>query len=209
MTPPPPGPRPFAPTPPVVLGLIGGIAAGKSAVAECFARHGLVRIDADQEARAAAAEPAVLAQIAAEFGPELVVDGRLDRAAAARVVFADPAARTRFEAILHPRIRERILAALAAAKAAGRSALLDAPLLLEGGLVAWCDRVVFVEADAATRRARAAARGWADGEWERREAAQLPVAEKRARADFVVRNDGTLDDTARQVSEYLDALATP
>jgi dephospho-CoA kinase len=193
----------------VVLGLIGGIAAGKSAVAECFERHGLARIDADAEARAAAGEPEILARIAAEFGPELVVEGRLDRAAAARVVFADPAARARFEAILHPRIRQRILAALAAAKAAGRSALLDAPLLLEGGLVAWCDRVVFVEADAATRRARAAARGWADGEWERREAAQLPVAEKRSRADFVIRNDGSLDDTARQVSALLATLVTP
>jgi len=201
-------PAPFRPRTPVVIGLLGGIAAGKSAVAGLFAARGLVVVDADQEARQVAADPAVLAEVARQLGPGLVVDGQLDRAATSALVFQDPAARGRLEAIFHPRIRARVLQALDAARATGRSVLLDAPLLLEGGLIAWCDHVVFVDAAAAVRAARAAARGWAAGELARREAAQAPLADKRARADSVVQNDGDLTTTEAQVAELLDRLAT-
>lgn len=207
MPPPTLEPAPFRPTPPVVVGLLGGIAAGKSAVAACFATHGLVAIEADAIARQVSAEPAVLAELRREFGAEIVRDGALDRARLAQRVFAEPAARGRLEAILHPRIRARILAELAAARAAGQSVLLDAPLLLEGGLIDFCDVVVFVAAATAVRQARAAARGWAAGELERREAAQAPLAEKQRRAAHTIDNDGSLADTARQVAEFLTSLA--
>lgn len=200
-------PAPFRPRTPVVIGLLGGIAAGKSAVARLFAAHGLQVVDADGEARQVAAEPAVLDEVARQLGPGLVVDGKLDRAAAGALVFRDPAARSRLEAIFHPRIRARVLQALDAARAAGRSVLLDAPLLLEGGLIAWCDHVVFVDAAAPVRAARAAARGWAAGELARREAAQAPLADKRARAGFVVQNDGDLAASAAQVAALLGQLA--
>ncbi len=199
--------HPFRPPNPVVIGLLGGIAAGKSTVAAMFARHGLVHVDADAEARAVAEEPATLAEIGAAFGPAVVAGGRLDRAAMAERVFTDAAARARLEAIMHPRIRARILAALAAARARGRSVLLDAPLLLEHGLIAECHHVVFVDADEGTRAARARDRGWAAGELARRQAAQAPLAEKMARASRVIHNDRGLDETARQVAEYLDELA--
>ncbi len=208
MPPPTQEAAPFRPTPPVVVGLVGGVAAGKSAVAGCFLSHGLAVVDADAIARETSAEPAVLAELQREFGAGIVRDGALDRAAMAQRVFADPATRGRLEAILHPRIRARILAELAAARAAGQSVLLDAPLLLEGGLVAWCDHVVFVAAPAAVRAARAAARGWAPGELERREAAQAPLGEKLARAAHTIDNGGSLADTARQVAEYLATLAS-
>ncbi len=198
--------RPFRPATPVVIGLVGGIAAGKSTVATLFAARGLHHVDADVQARLAAAEPAILAELAAAFGPSVVAGGGLDRAAMAQVVFADEGARARLEAILHPRIRARILAELAAAKARGDSVLLDAPLMIETGLVEVCDWVVFVDCDDTERRRRARARGWPAGELQRRQAAQLPLAEKRARATHHVDNGGDLAATARQVDAVLTAL---
>lgn len=199
-------PQPFRPAPPLVIGLLGGIAAGKSAVASLFAAHGLLHVDADRLSRSCSEEPATLAEIAAAFGPELIAGGRLDRAALADLVFTDAQKKLRLEAILHPKIRARILCELAAAKAAGRSVLLDAPLLLEGGLIEFCDHAVFVATTVATRRARAAARGWSDAELARREAAQAPLAEKMARAAHTIHNDAGLDQTARQVAAYLAGL---
>ncbi|MBL8726857.1 MAG: dephospho-CoA kinase [Planctomycetes bacterium] len=199
-------PRPFRPARPVVIGLLGGIAAGKSTVAALFAARGLRHVSADAHAHAVAGEPAVVAEVSAAFGPGVTAGGRLDRAAMAAVVFRDPSARAQLEAILHPRIRARILAELAAARAAGTSVLLDAPLLLETGLIECCDEVVFVDADETERRRRAALRGWPAGELERREAAQAPLASKRARAGHTVDNGGDLAATARQVDAVLAAL---
>jgi dephospho-CoA kinase len=206
--PPSPGHR-FRPPTPLVIGIVGGIAAGKSAVAAAFAAHGLLRIDADAHARAVADEPAVVDQVAAAFGPGVRAGDRLDRAALARVVFADAAARGRLEAILHPRIRARILAELDAARAAGRSALLDAPLLLEGGLSVYCDRVVFVDAPLALRQARASERGWSADELTRREATQLPLDQKRARASAVIDNGRDLAHVTAQVDALLQRWSTP
>lgn len=199
-------PRPFRPPKPVVIGVLGGIAAGKSAVTSAFQAHGLVAIDADREARAVAEDPAVVAAIGAALGTHLVRDGGLDRAAIAALVFREPAARAKLEAITHPRIRARILAAIASAKASGASVLLDAPLLLEGGLIACCDHVAFVHASDAARATRAASRGWPAGELARREAAQAPLSAKRAAARFVIDNDGDLQTTNEQVARILDEL---
>ncbi|MBM4059773.1 MAG: dephospho-CoA kinase [Planctomycetes bacterium] len=202
-----PGPcSPFRPARPVVVGLLGGVASGKSAVAGLFAAHGLRHVDADALARAAAAEPEVVAAVAAAFGPAVLASAGLDREALGRLVFADAAARRRLEAILHPRILARIDSALAAARAAGESVLLDAPLLLETGLDRCCDHVVFVAASEATRAARAAARGWPADELARREATQLPLAEKQARASRTLDNDGPLAATADQVAALLGEL---
>lgn len=203
-----PAPAPFLPRRPVVIGLLGGIAAGKSEAAARFAAHGLLHVDADAHARAVAAEPAVLQELGALLGPAVVGGGRLDRQAVADIVFRDAVARKKVEAILHPRIRARIVAELGAAKAAGRSVLLDAPLLLEGGLIDLCDHVAFVDAAPAVRAARAAARGWHAGELQRREAAQAPLAQKRARASDVLQNDGELAALHHQIDAMLDRLRT-
>lgn len=200
--------RPFRPTPPVVLGLMGGIASGKSTVAALFAARGLVHVDADQVAREVSEDPAVLAAIRAALGPAaLGPDGRMDRPAVARLVFADPALRRRLEEITHPPVRQRILAAVAAARTRGDSVLLDVPLLLEGGLIDQCDAAVFVAADRAERLRRAAARGWGPDELDRRERAQAPLPDKQARARFTVDNGGSLAATAAQVDAVLAQLA--
>jgi dephospho-CoA kinase len=201
-----PAARSFRPARPVVIGLLGGIAAGKSTVAALFAARGLRHVSADAHAHAVAGEAPVVAELAAAFGPGVIAGGRLDRAAMAAVVFRDPGARSQLEAILHPRIRARLLAELAEARAAGTSVLLDAPLLLETGLIDFCDEVVFVDAEPGERLRRAAARGWPLGELQRREAAQAPLAQKRARAGHAVDNNGDLTATAQKVDAVLAAL---
>lgn len=202
-------PAPFRPATPVVIGVLGGIAAGKSAVAERFAAHGLTVVDADAIARAVSREPAIVAAVAAALGPGAVRDGQLDRPALAALVFHDPTARARLEAILHPPTRARIVADVAAAKGRGESVLLDVPLLLENGLIEHCDHVAFLDTSTATRRARAAARGWSADEHERRERAQAPLAAKRARAGFVIDNDGDLATMHRDVAALLEQLRRP
>jgi dephospho-CoA kinase len=169
--------------------------------------RGLVVLDADAEARRVVEEPAVLAAVQARFGGQVVRDGRLDRGAMAALVFGDPAARAALEAITHPAIRARLVAGLEAALAAGRSVVLDVPLLLEGGLVARCDVAVFVDAAAETRAARARARGWSAAELARREAAQADLAVKRQLCTHTITTDGTLADVRRQVDALLAGLA--
>ncbi len=200
------GADPFRPRSPLVIGLVGGIGAGKSTVAGLLAARGLRHVDADAHAHAVTRDPAVLAEIREDLGERFVRDGALDRAAVAAHVFADPGAKARLEAIVHPRVRGRIVAELAEARAGGESTLLDVPLLFEAGLFEACDVVVFVDAPDVIRAERTRARGWADDELGRREQNQMPVAEKRARADHVLDNGGDLAATARQVDALLRRL---
>lgn len=201
---------PFQPDPPIVLGLLGGIAAGKSTVAAGLAARGLVHVDADQIAESVRTEPGIVAALVQEFGQEIRgEDGQIDAKALAAVAFADPEARRRLEAITHPPIREAILTAVAAARNQGRSVLLDAPLMLETGLIEACQKVLFVEAGDATRQRRAEQRGWTAAEWRRREAAQAPLEKKRKRADFTIDNDGTMAATQAQIDDLLRRLQAP
>lgn len=198
-----------------MIGVLGGIASGKSAVARLIAGPEGVVLDADQVAREVLELEESVAWLAARFGPETVrPDGRPDREALAARVFSSPADRRALESRIHPLIRERLRARLDEAIARGvPRVVLDVPLLLENeaehGLAAECDELVFVEADAARRDARAvAARGWPPGEVARREAAQRPLALKRARADHLIENDGSLADLERAVREW-NAEARP
>lgn len=189
-----------------MIGLVGGVASGKSTVAKLFSEHGIRHVDADHHARAAASEPDAIAAVARSFGPEFVRDEGLDRARLADRIFADAEARRTLEAILHPLVRRRIDAELAEAREAGQSCLLDVPLLFEAGLFERCDTIVFVDAPHEVRAARAAGRGWAPDELGRREASQLPLAEKRARADHTIDNGGSLDATRAAVRSLLRSL---
>lgn len=198
--------RPFGPPEPLVIGLVGGVASGKSTVSGLFEAHGILHIDADSHARAATEDPEVLAEVQATLGERFVTDGRLDRQAVAEHVFSDPAAKQQLEAIVHPRVRSRILAELDRARASGRSSLLDVPLLFEAGLWEHCDTIVFVDAPDEIRQERARGRGWDDDELPRRERNQLPLADKRARSQHVVDNGGALDDTRRAVAALLSRL---
>ncbi|MBL8861752.1 MAG: dephospho-CoA kinase [Planctomycetes bacterium] len=194
----------------LVLGILGGIAAGKSAVGRLLAGPAGVVIDADALAREVLESAEVRAALVERFGPPIAPAGRpVDRGRLGELVFADPAARATLESLTHPRVRARVRALLDEARRAGAPRIvLDVPLLLENdaqhGLVRECDVLVFVDADARAREARArASRGWAPGEVARREAAQMPLADKRARADFVLANSGDLADLERDVQTLL------
>ncbi|HEY8554496.1 MAG TPA: dephospho-CoA kinase [Burkholderiales bacterium] len=182
------------------IGLTGGIGSGKSTVAQLFARRGVPVIDTDVIAREVVepGQPAI-AEIERAFGRKVLDDaGRLDRAALRRRVFDDPAARARLEAILHPRIRAEVERRLAALEAP--YCLVVVPLLVETNFVDLIDRVLVVDADEALQIARTSARDAVPPESvERVMAAQASRAERLARADDVIRNDGTLSDLEREV----------
>ncbi|MEN0109153.1 MAG: dephospho-CoA kinase [Planctomycetota bacterium] len=173
----------------IVFGVTGGIASGKSFVAWQLAELGATVLDADRHARAALEEPAVRAALAKRWGEAIVLPGgEIDRRAIADRVFGDDDAATaerRFlEGLVHPVVRERLRRELDTARARGApAAVLDVPLLIESGWADDCDVIVFVETPDAVRQARAAERGWDAGELARREAAQTPLARKRAAAD--------------------------
>lgn len=184
------------------IGLTGGIASGKSAVATLFAALGVPIIDTDEIAREIVSPgSAVLDRIAARFGSGLVNgDGALDRAALRTLVFADPARRRELEAITHPAILERMRARSAAA--AGPYQILAIPLLTEKGLRGEVDRVLVVDCDEETQVRRLQARdGTPPGEARAMLSAQASRAERRAIADDVIVNDGDLHALRDQVEE--------
>lgn len=195
------------------VGLTGNVAAGKSAVAELFRRWGATIIDADEIVRELQAPGgSVLAAIVERFGPTVVTsEGGLNRSALRAVVLADPQALADLNALVHPAVAARRRELLAEARRRGdRMVVSDIPLLFEADDPAGFDAVVLVDAPAAVRRARLAARGLPSDEAERLMAAQHPAAEKRARSHFVIDNDGdraSLERAARQVWTALLARA--
>ena len=192
------------------IGLTGNIAAGKSAVTERLRAHGLTVIDADALAREVVAPgtPA-LAAIVARWGPRvLIADGMLDRAVLRSIVFGDPTERAALEAITHPAIERLRSVRVAEAAARGETLMiLDIPLLFEAGLTASVDRILLVDAPVTLRRERLVRdRGLSAAEAEAMIAAQWPAEEKRARADWIIENDGTRAMLADQVDALIPAL---
>lgn len=189
----------------VVIGLTGPIGCGKSTVAGWLAQLGATVIDADVEARAVLepGQPALEA-VLATFGTGLRrADGTLDRAALGRIVFADPGALARLEAIVHPAVRPRILAALDLARAAGEpAAVVEAIKLVEGGLATLCDEVWLVDCEPAVQRRRILGRGGDAADADRRIAAQDGLRERlRARVSRVIDTGGSAAATRAAVLE--------
>jgi dephospho-CoA kinase len=178
------------------VALTGNIASGKSAVADVWRRLGAVIVDADDLARAAV-EPGGegLRQVVARFGSRVLrPDGSLHRAALRAIVFDDPEQRAALERILHPEIaRLRNQEDRRLADDGNRIVVHMIPLLFETGMESQFDVVVLVDAPEETRLRRIIeTRGIGETEARRMIAAQLPAAHKRARADFVIDNSGTL-----------------
>ncbi|MGH7631188.1 MAG: dephospho-CoA kinase [Gemmatimonadales bacterium] len=194
------------------IALTGNIAAGKSTVAELFRRWGATIIDADQLVREAQRRGTpVLAAIAERFGADIIrSDGELDRAALRARVMHERAELAALNAIVHPEVRRRAAAHIEAARRAGAGIVVsDIPLLFETDDPARFDAVVLVDAPPALRRERLMRhRSLSAQEADGMMAAQDPAEEKRARSDYVIDNDGTIEDLerrARQVWEQLEA----
>ncbi len=194
------------------IGLTGAIGAGKSAVSVRFAHHGAVIVDADTIAREVV-EPGTpgLSAITAEFGRDILsADGTLDRAALAKIVFSDPERRAALERIVHPLVALRSGQIIAAAPPQA-VVVYDVPLLAELVVKGQrttdeYDHVVVVEAPVETRIPRLVARGLPDWDAEARIASQCTDEERRAIADHVIVNDGTLAELDAQVDALWERL---
>jgi dephospho-CoA kinase len=191
------------------IGLVGGVASGKSRVANLLVDLGAGLLDADRAGHAVLNEdPAVRKAVVDRWGTGiLAADGSIDRAAIAKRVFGNSTAEREnlefLESLLHPRIGKKLEAEGRRLAAAGIPAVvLDAPLLLEANWRPLCDILLFVDASRETRLARARSRGWTEAQFDEREAAQWPIVKKRAAADVVIDNDGTETELQHAVQEF-------
>jgi dephospho-CoA kinase len=185
----------------VMVGLTGGIGAGKSTAARLLAERGALILDADVAAREVVAPGTDgLAAIVAEFGDGVLdPDGALDRPALAAVVFADPNRRAALNAIVHPRVRSW-MADRAAAAPEGSVVVQDVPLLVESGLAGLFELVIVVDAADDIRIARLVRdRGMTEEEAKARIEAQAPREQRLAVADVVLNNDGTPEELADEI----------
>jgi dephospho-CoA kinase len=193
------------------VALTGGIATGKSYVLDRLRRRGVPCLDADALVHGIeAAGTESTREIAARFGPDVIAaDGSVDRRKLGSIVFADESARRDLEAIVHPAVYRAIAAGLRAFELTEKPALavVDVPLLFESGHALNFDKVIATVCPIEMQTARLLERGVSELEARQRLAAQLPSAEKAARADFVVRTDGSFADTDRQVDDVLRVLA--
>lgn len=196
-----------------VLGLTGGMASGVTLVAGMFRSLGAIVIEADEVSREVVRPGTeVLAAIMETFGREVVApDGTLDRRRLGEIIFADPGARARLNAITHPAIRRRIWERLEAVRSKRPEAtvIVDVPLLLDtsGPETFDLDGVIVVTATPEQQVLRAMKRdGLTDAEARRRVDAQRPVALKAADADWVIDNTGSVEETRRQVERLWAAL---
>ena len=191
------------------LGLTGGIATGKSYVARRLREAGVPVVDADVLARDAVARGSPgLEAVTKRFGPGVLSDsGELDRRRLGDIVFADANARRDLEAIIHPVVRRRMAEFFEQLPPQTSVAVADVPLLFETGREDQYDKVVVVACAPATQIERIIARDKLSREdAERRLAAQMPIEEKILRADYVIKTDGTHDETDAQIQRMLDSL---
>jgi dephospho-CoA kinase len=192
-----------------VCGLTGGVGMGKSTAAGFFSSGGARVIDTDVIARQMV-EPGLpaLTEILDCFGRNLADHrGELRRDDLARIVFADPVARVKLEAILHPRIHEAWCRQIDDWRREGHPlALVIIPLLFETRAESHFDKVICVACSSPTQQARLRERGWSDPQIEQRIAAQMPVAQKIARADFVIWTEGLPVVHEQQVTQILARL---
>lgn len=186
---------------PLVVGILGGVASGKSTVARLLGELGAKVIDADRLAMQVLERPAGVEAVRGAFGEAVFAgDGTIDRAALARIVFADADKLAALTRIVHPPVVEEVRSLLGKMDSS-EIAVLDVPLLIESPFVEDCDLVVFVETALPIRERRARqSRGWSSAEIPRREGHQAPLEEKKRRAHLTVRNDGSLEDARRQVT---------
>lgn len=191
------------------IALTGGIGSGKSLVGELFEELGAIVIDSDQLARQAIERGTPgFDSVLASFGDEILSDGEIDRSKLANIVFKDEKARRELESIIHPRVRD--LATSIAAKVPDTGVLINQiPLLAETNGKSRFDLVITVSSDLELRRARLRDRGLKDYEIDKRIAAQANDEVRAAISDFVIENNGSVEDLERAVSDLWEREIRP
>jgi dephospho-CoA kinase len=195
-----------------ILGLLGGVASGKSTVAEMFRTLGAAVLDADRAGHEVLRMPAVRAAVGGRWGKDVIgSDGEVDRSALAKIVFGPPPDGPRqlaeLEKITHPEIRKRLRAeAEELARQGVPVVILDAPVMLKAGWNKLCDAIAFVDCPADQQMARALSRGWTAEEFRRREASQESVEEKKGLSDFVLDNSRDVGYIQSQVERCWQSL---
>jgi len=196
----------------LTVGLLGGIASGKSLVARQLAELGAGVLDADRAAHEVLRLPEVEAAARQRWGERVFgPDGWIDRGLLADLVFSDPpegpVERKFLEKLTHPEIARVLKRQAEQLDAAGvEVAVLDAPLIFEAGWNKLCDVLVFVDAPLEARLARAKHRGWGEEELASRQRTQAPLGFKREQADWVIDNSGTPEQTRAQVERLWRSL---
>ncbi len=195
---------------PRIIGLTGGIASGKSTVSNMFRDLGVLVIDADVVARDVVRPGSeALVDIQNEFGPEVIHEsGELDREALGKIIFSNPAARAKLNGFTHPRIAMEMLRhATEAGKSGHTFVIYDAALIVENGLHHALGGLIVVAASPESQLERMLRRdGLAVEDAQKRIDAQLPLSKKIEVADWVIHNDGTLDQTSSQVEAVFREL---
>ena len=188
-----------------MVGLLGGMGAGKSTVASIFSQLGAQTLDADTIAHAVLDAPSVKRRLKNLYGKSIFNGkGLVDRAALARLAFRSERNLRQLEGVVHPEVIRRIRTSI---RALGGVIVLDAPLILECRLDSICDALVYVKAPARLRRARLlVARKWTEKEIARREKFQAPLQKKSARARYCVDNDGDLARTRSRVKDIWERI---
>jgi dephospho-CoA kinase len=189
---------------PLKIGLTGGIAAGKSEALKAFARLGAATLSSDAVVHELLEGEPLRGKLEERWGPEVVADGKINRAKIGEVVFADPEQLTWLESQIHPLVQKRTAEWLLSLPADTEVAVVEVPLMFEVGSDKAFDATVSIVAADEVRRERAAARGHALVD--EREARQLTQVEKAERADHVVENDGSVEELERALSGLLARL---
>ena len=193
----------------LVVGLTGGIGAGKSTVAELFARLGALVIDADQLARMAIERGSDgFADVMLRFGEDVIVNGDIDRKKLAEIVFSDEQARKDLEAIIHPRV-QALFAEAVADLDHDDILIYEIPLLVETGAAEKFDYVITVESEIELRKERLLKKGLYISQIEKRMASQASEEARTSVADSVIRNDGDEDSLLRQVENLWESVLVP
>jgi len=195
-----------------LVGLTGGIASGKSTVAEILKRQGAAIINADVLAREVV-EPDRQAwtEIVNAFGTAVLQPDRaLDRQKLRAIIFDDPAVRKKIESIIHPQVRALAEQRIREHAAAGYAVIVyEVPLLFEGNLQEWLRPVILVACDVDTQRNRLQSRdNLSAAQAQKHIEAQMSLEEKRRLADYVIENNGSLEDLDRQVQAVLEKIKT-
>jgi dephospho-CoA kinase len=190
--------------PPLLIGLTGGIAAGKSEALAAFERLGAETISSDAIVRELLETEPVRERLVDRWGPEVAPGGGVDRERVAQIVFERPEELAWLESELHPGVGERLDSWRRSLDPDTRIAVVEVPLLFEATMEGAFDVTVAVVAADDVRRERARSRGHALVE--ERDARQLSQEEKAGRADHVVRNDGSLEELERELSELVEKL---